>query len=431
MKKEKKRWLDLVYTNPKMIGIWVGFDDLVDLHNDWIRGFIFEDEDQTLLAHRGSFKTTCLSLALALLIVLRPNLTIGFFRKTDTDTVEIIKQISKILLSEPIQRMVKDIYGDNLILTTSSVSEINTNLNESTKGTSQLVGMGIGTSITGKHFDIIVTDDIVNVKDRISKAERERTRGSYMELQNIKNRDGRFINTGTPWHKEDVIEDMPNKKTYNCYQTGLMTTDEIRHLQSVMTPSLFAANYELKHIADQDAMFTNPKYTDNENLLRDGIGHIDAAYGGDDSTAFTIANKIGDDYFVFGKKWKKHVDDCLGEIMMYHKHFMTGTIHTEYNADKGYLDKNLKQRSIPSEVYQEKENKYMKIATILRSEWGNIHFLDGTDPEYIAEVLDYTENAQHDDAPDSLASILRVFRRKGNKDFKTNYQALLKGMGRR
>ena len=52
-----------------------------------------------------------------------------------------------------------------------------------------------------------------------------------------------------------------------------------------MSDSLFAANYELKHIADQDAMFHNPVFTSEESLLHNGIGHVDAAYGGADATA--------------------------------------------------------------------------------------------------------------------------------------------------
>lgn len=64
-----------------------------------------------------------------------------------------------------------------------------------------MLGIGIGGSLTGKHADIVITDDIVNLRDRMSAAERERTIAVYRELQNIKNRGGRIINTGTPWHK--------------------------------------------------------------------------------------------------------------------------------------------------------------------------------------------------------------------------------------
>jgi len=32
--------------------------------------FLFAKDDQTLLAHRGSYKTTCLAIAIAILIVI-------------------------------------------------------------------------------------------------------------------------------------------------------------------------------------------------------------------------------------------------------------------------------------------------------------------------------------------------------------------------
>ena len=35
-------------------------------------------------------------------------------------------------------------------------------------------------------------------------------------------------------------------------------------------------------------------------------------------------------------------------------------------------------------------------------------FLDGTDRAYIAQIMDYTEDAEHDDAPDSAADICRL-----------------------
>lgn len=412
MNKKAKDYLNLIYTMPYMIGIWAGFKDLVDIHNEWIKSFLFVEDDQTLLAHRGSYKTTCLSVAIAIMMVIYPSKNIIFLRKTDTDIIEIVKQVAKILKSDVMQEIIKSIYGFELVLTTESGSEIDTNLSSSSRGTSQLIGLGIKTSVTGKHGDIIITDDIVNLKDRTSKAERDLTKASYMELQNVKNRSGRFINTGTPWHKEDAISLMPNVQKYNCYDTGLMTKAYTQYMRSVMTPSLFAANYELKHIADKDAMFTSPKYTANTESIYDGVSHIDAAYGGADSTAYTIVKKLGDRYVVFGKLWNKHVDDCLNEIDLYQDKYRAGTVWNERNADKGYLGKNLNSRGTINQTYHEKENKYIKIATYLRKNWPNIEFLEDTDPEYINQILDYTENAEHDDAPDSLASLLRQLTRK-------------------
>lgn len=404
----KQAVLDLLWNEPYKIGHWVGFEDLTTLHNEWLRSFLYADGDQTLLAHRGSYKTTDLSLFLAIHIVIQPNENVMFFRKTDDDVTEVVTQAKKILQSGVMQRIVSDLYGTDLQLLKSNNSEIHTNLCTSTKGVSQVVGLGIGTSITGKHADIVVTDDIVNLKDRISRTERERTKIQYMELQNICNRGGRFINTGTPWHKEDAISIMPNVKRYDCYSTGLISREKLEQLRQGMSDSLFAANYELKHIADKDAMFKSPQFTKEKELIYGGLAHIDAAYDGADGTAFTILNKLKDGRIIgFGKRWDKHVDDCLSEIGIYHRSLRAGSISCEKNADKGYLAKELRGLGYHVDPYSESMNKFVKISTYLRSNWKNITWLEDTDPEYINEILDYSEFAEHDDSPDSAASILR------------------------
>lgn len=402
-------FMDLVLNHPVQFGIESGFEDLEDIHNEWIKSFLFSEEDETLLAHRGSYKTTCLSIAIAILLVMFPNQTIIFMRKTDTDVMEIVLQVQKLLQSDIFQAFSEALWGKSVTLLKATTTEIDTNLKESNKGTSQLLALGIGASITGKHADIVITDDIVNLKDRVSRAERERTKTQYQELQNVKNRGGRFINTGTPWHKEDAISKMPNVRRYDCYETGLISKEQLEHLRQAMIPSLFAANYELKHIADKDAMFSAPTYIADVSKIANGTAHIDAAYGGSDSTVYTAKK----DNVMFGKKWDKHVDDCLNEIELIHKELKLGTIHVENNGDKGYLAKEIKKRGISVKEYHESQNKFIKIATYLRAEWSNIQWLDTTDPDYMAQVLDYTENAEHDDAPDSAASLIRQTKSKG------------------
>lgn len=410
MNPEKEKYLHYIKSNPVKFGNMTGFTDLVDIHNEWLKSFLFSKVDQTLLAHRGSYKTTTLAVAISLLMVLFPNKNIIFLRKTDTDVVEIILQVAKILKSKYFQTLVWKLYGIVLILFKETTTEIDTNLKSSSRGTSQLLGMGIGASLTGKHADIVITDDIVNIKDRISKAERDRTKLQYQELQNVKNRGGRFINTGTPWHKDDAITMMPNVKRFNCYETGLITKEQLKALREAMTPSLFAANYELKHIADEESLFSSPVYTDEYSLLHQGIAHIDAGYQGADKTAYTAMKRLPSGKFVaFGKRWDKHVDDCMDEIIQIHNSFMLGSVHLENNADKGYLAKEVRKKGLTASDYHESMNKFIKITTYLRKEWKNILWLDNTDPDYMSDILDYTENATHDDCPDSAASLIREF----------------------
>lgn len=399
--------INLMRYEPVKIAHLLGYDKLGELHNKWMCDFINSKEDMTLQAHRGSYKTTCLSVVIPIIMILRPNIDIKFFRKTDDDVKEMVAQIEKALKSECLQYLSKIIYGREFEVF-GNANELSISLRTTIKGSPQLVAMGIKGGITGKHGDLIITDDIITNKDRISNAERQYTKSIYMELQNIKNRGGRFINTGTPWHKDDAFILMPNIQKYNCYATGLINQDDIDTLRKSMSNSLFAANYELKHIADEDALFkTEPKFFDDASLIYDGIGHIDCAYGGEDGSALTLGKKIGDKFYLYGKIRKKHIDDCLIDYISLTNEMRCGTIYLEKNADKGYVCDKINSMGHFAQTYNEKTNKHNKISTQLKFNWDNVYFYRETDDDYISEILDYNELAQHDDCPDSAASLIR------------------------
>lgn len=414
---DRKKAVEFLITKPASFGRLVGFTKLTDLHNAWILDMLKGQGDRTLQAHRASYKTTCVSIALALIIILLPNKRTLFLRKTDADIKEIIKQVQKILKDPHTQYFVQCIYGVNLKLTVESATEINTNLTTDIRGTSQLVGMGCGSSITGKHFDRIFTDDIVNINDRVSKAERDRTKLVYQELQNIKNRDGRIFNTGTPWCKDDCFTIMPEAEKFDCYSTGLISDEQLEVIKKSMTRSLFAANYELRHIAAEDVIFQNPQTGADPSEVEQGECHIDAAYGGEDFSAFTIVKKRGNIFYVYGRMWQKNIDDCLDEIQRLRAQFNAGKIYCEDNGDKGYLAKELRNRGERAIIYHENMHKFIKITTYLKAEWENVKFVAGTDKAFIDQICDYNENADHDDAADSLASQIRRLWKKKESDY--------------
>ena len=406
----KEQIMNLLKNEPYRLGHFLGYKDLTELHNTWLKDWLYSSKDSTTQAHRGSYKTTDLAVFLAINALVHPRENVIFLRKTDTDVTEVIRLVVKIMKSGAYIEMCKALYGIPAKVLKDTASEIHTNLYKGKGGASQIVGMGINGSLTGKHADVIVTDDIINIKDRISKAERDHTKLMYQELQNVLNRGGRIINTGTPWHKDDAFSLMPNIKKYDCYTTGLMTEEQIMHLRNSMSPSLFSANYELKHIADEDALFSNAQFT--KDLPMDGIAHIDAGYGGEDSTALTILCIKDGNFIVYGKKYQKHVDDCINDILRLKAKYRAGTTWCEKNADKGYLAKELKNHGDLAQTYHERMNKHIKISTYLKENWGRVYFTEDTDPEYIAEILDYNEHAPHDDCPDSLASAIRQMGRK-------------------
>jgi len=403
--------LELFFRHPEKIGREVGFKDLTKLHGKWIKKMVFGTKDYTLQAHRGSYKSSCLAVAISIILVYYPERNIIFLRKTDSDVSEMLGMVSKILHSEFFCDLVKEMHGKELTVEGESMNHLSTNLWTSPMGAPQLLGLGIRASITGKHSYYVITDDICNKDDRESRAERERTKRQYDELQNIRNKGGRIINLGTPWHKDDVFSKMPNIERWDCYQTGLISKEQLERLRQSMAPSLFAANYELKHIASSEVIFeTSPVFTDDTEKLRDGVAHVDAAYGGSDYTAFTCGKRdwTNDIIYLYGRIWHKPVDKVIDAIIDESSRLMCWPVKCEDNGDKGFLRKEFFRRGVYASSYSEHMNKFMKICTYLKKWWPNIIFLEGTDPEYIDQILDYTENAEHDDAPDSAACVCRI-----------------------
>ena len=424
---KSKEIVQLIKKNPSKVANAVGFLDIKPFpHNEWMNEIIFGQEDFTLMSHRGSYKSSCLSVCIALIMVMMPWLNIIFLRKTDSDVNEMIRMVKKALQSKFIDLLCQTLYKRKLILVEDNAGALTTNLYINSSGASQLIGIGIKASLTGKHADIVITDDICNLKDRISKAERDLTKLQYQELQNIKNRGGRIINLGTKWHKDDVFTLMDNIHIYDYKVTGLISDEQLAKIKKSMLPSLFACNYELKIIASEDVIFTEPKTGGNPGMVEQGMAHIDAAFGGEDYTAFTIMRKAGGKYYIFGKLWHKHVENCYSDIKRYYAHFMCGKMPIEDNGDKGFTARDLKKEGLRAYTYHESMNKHIKITTYLLKIWDDVIFVDGTDEEYINQICDYNEDAEHDDAPDSASSLARLLLNKNE----TNYQSILQG-GRR
>ena len=91
-------------------------------------------------------------------------------------------------------------------------------------------------------------------------------------------------------------------------------------------------------------------------------------------------------------------------------------------GDKGFLAKEI-SKQYRARTYHESENKYIKISTFLRKWWPNIVWLQGTDREYLSQIMDYTEDAEHDDAPDSASVVCRYYDRRSGE----TYQSILFG----
>lgn len=394
--------------NPIPFAHELGYTKLTEeIHKYWIIKMIRRDGNSTLQAHRGSYKTTCLIVAIDLIIMTKLRENTIFLRKTSEDVKDVLMAVSRDLQKPICQTLFKSLYGVYPTPVIDNTTEYELASYQGSMGR-QLLGLGLKVSITGKHGSVF-TDDIVTVKDRVSTAAREETKSQFRELINIASEENMHIlNTGTPWHKDDAFSIMPKPEIHTVYQTGILSPERIAERKAGMTPSLFAANYELKHIAEGDVLFTEPKYGEFPLGAR-ALAHIDAAYGGPDGNALTIIAEVDGKLHVRGWMFQGHVENHYKSIVSKLERHQVHGCDMENNADKGYLKKDLsKETQISLSGYHEKMNKYYKISTYGKARWKDVIFdLEGSDPEYINQIMEFNENAEHDDAPDSFASLVK------------------------
>lgn len=218
------------------------------------------------------------------------------------------------------------------------------------------------------------------------------------------------------WFYKEWIEKAEEKHAlvlhFTLQDNPSLAPDIIEQYES-MYKGVFRRRYILGEWcgAEGSLFVEHPKFFTDPKLLYDGIAHIDASYGGGDYTAFTLARRNKDKIYMYGKLYSAHVDTVMDAILSDCDKYRCAPIYTETNGDKGYLSKELRRRGYNTRMYAENMNKYNKISTYLYKWWDNIEFLDKSDSAYIGQILDFTPESEHDDAPDSASCLCRLLDR--------------------
>src|SRR5262245_48276040 len=85
-----------------------------------------------------------------------------------------------------------------------------------------LTAVGVGSVSTGSRADLLICDDIVDVKALRSRADRERVKAFFHEnLMNLLEPDGRFWGLFTPWHKDDLNSDLKTNPAYTLFRRAV------------------------------------------------------------------------------------------------------------------------------------------------------------------------------------------------------------------
>ena len=403
--------IDGLLEQPHKLGHLLGFTDLQPFHSEWIKAYWLGSD--ALQAHRNSFKTTsCIEVGYLWYSLLYPESTVLLIREEMTNAMNTVVAISQLLQGPEMLYLYRELYGikdfvlkkdnkDSIVLPTKRVVTIEGSLDSS----------GVGSSLTGRHYDKIICDDIITVKDRISKATRDQKKLFIMELENIKKSSGSISISGTPWHKDDGFSLFDNIRKFPIGSIHIpgMTAERVEEIRKRTTASLFAANYMLKHISNENRIFPDPVY--GEFKCISPMAWLDPAYNGTNCTALTMVDDIAGTLYVKGWVWRQDVTELYDKIVTILGNHSCGSLYVETNADKGLSVRDL-SRVYPAVIGKnEHENKHIKIVSWAKQYWPDIVFASDCQDEYLTQVLDYEEGQEPDDAPDSLASMIREIKK--------------------
>ena len=400
--------LALIREYPHILGHIAGKDRLTKLHSEWIRSCWESEQDFSLQAHRDAYKTTAVMVTGSIWwLLFHPNDRIGIIRKSFTDAALVVGTIKEIMMTPAIRELFRFAHGYYPEFKIKREGLLTFTFKETITPEGNVNAYGIKQTLTGTHLDKIGCDDFVTLEDRISPAEREKTKSRIREIRTNIIESGKccfFI--GTPWHKDDAWTVCPPAVKYNVYQTGIISEKEIENKRKKTTKSLFACNYELVHQAEEGKLFIDPIYGRWSYNIVGTVGHIDAAFDGNNTNALTFFAKRGDKIQGYGKAYSGHVKDWLDVIYAEYKKRRCKKIWVENNTDKGYTAKMLRSRGMIVGEYPESINKHEKITAYLYDQWPNIEWDVKTDPEYLVQITDYEKGGEPDDAPDSASSLI-------------------------
>lgn len=390
-------------SNLSILGRLLGHDKLMGLHSNWIRNLVLKNENYILLAHRGSYKSTCIALGLVLSLILLPNRTIAVCRKTEDDAKMVVGQVRSFIQDERVKRVSTIIRGEPIKVVKGQSMNITTNYKTMMTKEASLTSECIRGSHTGRHYDKMIFDDIVTFKDRYSKVERDYTKAVFNELRyNVLNHNGSYSYVGTPWHPDDATSLLDVNEVVSVNDSGIIPAQRLEQIKADMAPSHFSINYMLEHskvdfyLGDVNTMHLEDTYFT--------IAHLDKSFGGKDFTALTLVGQRDGEIYVRGFLF----NDITHNIQSIVSKSLGLTIHTEKNDDKGMSVTIFPSTTLFS-LYHESMKKEHKIETYISRVRGRLTFCSKGDPNYLAQVQDWRMGASvKDDAPDSLASAIRI-----------------------
>ena len=402
----------------------LGRKDMAE-HNwyfDRIREVQKETDGRLDLWARGFCKTSIITHGMSIWDIMRnPETTIGIVSWSRRAAIDIVKAIKTELESnELLKELYPDVLYDNPEVQSPRWSDERGLIvkRTSNKREATIEGTGLDTQLTGRHFDILVYDDIVSVNNVTSNEVIQNTTNALLTSFNLVSRDGKKRFIGTRYHTVDTYDYLIKNKivkpriypatidgTPDGEPCEIITKEQLEEKRHEMTPFIFSAQMLLNPVSDDERRF-NPQlfqYYDKaslDKLTKNVYITVDAATSkkkGSDYSALAVmaVDALDNVYLVDLVKDKLNLDERkkkLFELVLKYKPLVVGYERYALMADTDYIRKCQETENIRFPIV-ELGGKLSKIERVDRfvPTFSNRKF-------YIPESLEYRdyEGKSHD-----------------------------------
>lgn len=272
-----------------------------------------------------------------------------------------------------------------------------------------LSAVTIGTSsLRGRHPFQIIMEDVVTPEDE-SEATRKKTERVYSEASKLTKN---ILVIGQPVHKQDLYGKLrPLLRKMEVPYGSIPELDhdlEAQRLAGVSTESI-QASYYLTVVSDASAPLENVKFIDSFPDEGTAIAFIDPSFEGGDFTALSIAKRYFDGIAVQGYVYKKAWNHCFDEMCarMVECNVRRVAFETNSLGDQPII---MLREALPQGIGAVgiKSNGFKHSRIVNAGNYAPlIHISKTSDRAYIEQIIYYEYGAKHDDAPDSLASLMK------------------------
>jgi predicted phage terminase large subunit-like protein len=317
-----------------------------------------------------------------------------------------------------------------------------------------VIGAGSRGSITGRGADLALIDDpYKDYQDAISPIVSEAVWTWYRSVLRTRlSPNAAIVLIHTRWTKKDLtgrlieqdgtIENGGQWKVLklpaiNVHGEALWpsqySVQALREVEKSIGRQLFSALYQQDPLDVTERIFEEANFEEPPKNMR-CFAYLDPALGGADYCALTIggiSNQEDDPkiYIAYGVIWRSNLDATYEYVERLCKKYQVATLYVESNQGQLAIANHLAKK-LPTKRINNSDSNPIRIQNFVKVNWANMYFSQECQPEYLNQVLEYSEFAQHDDAPDSLAGLVQQLG-IGNKNLKKRMDFLTRLLGGR